>query len=204
MSRKFPHPFGEFKKRYATFKRTLPAIVSNIALNDFKDNFKRQGVRTGSGMTIKWRKRKHYLSNRKDRGRALLVKTGRLRRSLRAAPLPGVARVVTNVPYAQAHNEGANNRVQVQAHTRARYGTVKFMRKKGKGFAVYSAGSKQYIKQVDKNFRRRKFRAGTGHVRAHHRKMNIPARPFMITTQPLLNDIDTHIANQLDRLFSSI
>ena len=50
-----------------------------------------------------WRPRK-----KADTGRAILVKSGRLKRGIRAIPLSNLQeiKIGNDVPYAQAHNEG--------------------------------------------------------------------------------------------------
>lgn len=134
----------------------LPREVSNIAVEEFKFNFRLGGYRGDTGVVF-WKKRKYMT---RGKSRALLIKSGRLKRGIRAAPLPDRARVINDVPYARAHNEGFRGTVRVRAHRRGRYT-----------------------------------------VRAHKRKMNIPARPFMVTGQPLLNNIDKHIMTRLDEIW---
>lgn len=182
MSKRFTHPFGKIRQKYARLKSQLPAKASNIAVNEFKTNFVRGGYRVGMGMVRRWKLRKD--TGKRSQGRAILVGTGRLKRSLRAAPIAFYARVVTNVPYAKAHNEGTNERVNVKAHTRGRYSKNKVKRK----------GRNQTLTR----------RSGNSYVRAHKRKMNLPARPFMITTAPLLREINTMVSKEIDKLINSI
>lgn len=182
----FPHPFGMLAAKYRKLRGQLPLEVSNIAANEFKDNFKREGYRGDGGSTVKWKARK---SKQKGSKRGILTKSGRLRRSIRPAPTGGDARVITDVPYAQAHNEGFEGTVSVKAHKRTRYAKVK------EGTGVFS------IKTRKEKKRTKKVKAGTGKVKAHRRRMNIPARPFMITTEPLMKDIEQHVFDKLDKLF---
>lgn len=182
--RSFPNPFGELQRRYGQLKATLPAIVSNIAVNEFKENFRRQGYRDDSGAVVPWKKRKSKI----DAGRGILTKSGRLRRSLRSAPRPGEARVVTNVPYAKIHNEGFNGMESVRAHKRFSYKKQKV--KTGKK----TKAGKDRMKTV-------RVRNKVIRVRAHKRRMRMPARPFMITTKPLMDQIDARITNELQNLF---
>lgn len=102
--------------------------------------------------------------NSSRRGTKILIDTGRLRngityeigeRSLRIGPS-------RDIPYGEVHQRGFRGTVQVRSHNRA----VKPKRKKGVklgGSAFRSAGGK-----------------GVGFVRAHSRKMNIPARPYLV------------------------
>lgn len=161
MDKRFPHPFSKLASQYRDLRRKLPVQVSAIATADFKENFIRQGYQGKVGV-VKWKQRKY---NKRGKGRAILVKSGRLKRSIRPSPTFDHARVISNVPYAQAHNEGFKGTVRVPAHRRKS--------RKGKLYRV-------------KSFRR---------------SVNIPARPFMITTDPLLNDIEKHVFNQLETIF---
>lgn len=103
MGNNFPNPFKEWQRLYIKWRNELPDAISTIAVNEFKNNFREGGWRQGAGVT-KWKERSKKDKNPKKR--ALLVKTGRLKRSLRKMPDYMHARVVTNVPYAQIHNEG--------------------------------------------------------------------------------------------------
>lgn len=133
----FPHPWSKMAQDYRRAKAQLPDQISHIALLDFKENFRRQGTRDDGGGTKAWAKRKRNKS-KADATRAILTKSGRLKRSLRKKPLPGQARVITNVIYAQRHQEGDDD---------------------------------------------------------------MKARPFMITTKPLLADIEEHVFKKLDKIF---
>lgn len=116
----FPHPIGRLAKLYRELRRRLPVTVSALALNEFKANFRQQGYKQSGESVTKWEKRKK--DTEKDKGRGLLIKSGRLRRSLRPNPTADMARVSTNVPYAQIHNEGGtiSKTVSVKAHLRKR------------------------------------------------------------------------------------
>jgi phage gpG-like protein len=165
MASNFPHPFKKFKEDLTAYVKDLPMIVSGIAEKEFVENFKRQGYRTKSGV-VKWKKRKKETT--KDEGRALLIKRGRLRRGFKKRPTSGVAKVINDVPYAAAHNQGDKSSVSVGSSER------RIKKKKGKVVSV----------------------------RAYTRKNNLPARPFMITTEPLLKDIEKKVINDLKAIFN--
>lgn len=77
----------------------LPRLIGNEMLNFSKDRFKDQAWHDNQREA--WPKRKDSSS------RALLIKTGRLRRSIRIVSASKSAVVIgTDVPYAQIHNEG--------------------------------------------------------------------------------------------------
>jgi phage gpG-like protein len=167
MANKFPHPFHDLEKKLKTYKSKLPMKVSGIAEKDFKDNFTRQGVRGKSGNIIKWKKRKNESEKRK--GRAILIKSGRLRRGNKKRPDATHARVINDVPYAEAHNEGSKETVNVKAFTR-----------------------------------RSKLSKKPSEVKAHSCKNNLDARPFMVTTEPLLDEINKQTGNDVDEIFKSV
>lgn len=81
-------------------------IMGNDALNHFKSSFTNQGF-TDEGLS-KWKPRKRSKRRGKsDSSRAILVKSGTLKRSLikESTGLHSV-KITTNVPYAIFHNEG--------------------------------------------------------------------------------------------------
>lgn len=187
MGGNFQNPFSEVRRRYARFKDDLPAIISNLASNTFKENFRRQGYEADTGGVVRWKKRA-VVKGKADSSRGILTKSGRLRRGIRPSPQPGMARVVNSVPYAQVHNEGEKGTVRVKAHKRYQWKTGKI---KGKG---KTKTGKQRMKSV-------KTRVGVSRVKAYKRKMNMPARPFMITTKPLLHRIEKRVDLGLQALF---
>jgi len=87
-------------KDLRSFFRTVHRVVGRIDVNFYKDSVKRQGY-IDKGLE-RWEKRK-----RPDRGRAVMVKSGRLRRSIRVIRVtPGAVTVGTDVPYGKIHNQG--------------------------------------------------------------------------------------------------
>ena len=77
--------------------RTLKDIRVEL-LEEFDRNFEREAFFNG-----RWARRKHH----DEQSRGLLVRTGTLRRSLRAEVTPRRSvRFFTDVPYAAIHNEG--------------------------------------------------------------------------------------------------
>lgn len=114
--------FPDFSKKQITasrFFKKLPDLAGNMALNFFNDSWRRQGFI--DNRMERWPKR--YTAE----GRRLLVKTGRLRRSLRMRTKGSRVIIYTDVPYAQAHNEGLQTRmtVTVKSHKRrTRNGTT--------------------------------------------------------------------------------
>lgn len=100
--------FPDFRKDQMQLEeifRNLPAWAANAALNFSKDSWRRGGWI--DQRFERWPRRKKSLSGADDAGRAVLVKSGRLRRSLRLRVGPTWFEIGTDVPYARAHNEGA-------------------------------------------------------------------------------------------------
>jgi phage gpG-like protein len=109
--------FNEHKKiamAKREFLKTLDQMVpvmGNDALNHFKDSFQNQGFTNET--TEKWKPRRR--PDRKRPGRAILIDTGRLRRSLRYSRLKQyTVQIQSNVPYANRHNEGLDGMTQRQ------------------------------------------------------------------------------------------
>lgn len=182
MSNQFPHPFKFVITEYRKMRAKLPREVSNIAVAEFKQNFVLEGYRGANGNTW-WKKRKHDTT--KSRGRKILSGTGRLKRGIQPEPTFDKARVINAVPYAKAHNEGFKGTEHVRSYYRNR------TRKTRIGSGRFS------IKTHKEGHRTVTQVTGRIKVKAHRRKMILPARPFMITTEPLLNNIDKHILNKL-------
>lgn len=78
----------------------LSYSVGNVARNHFLDNFKNKGFVNGG--VLAWKKRKDSRNTR-----SLLVKTGRLKQSIRVKRYNSNEVVIgTDTPYASYHNEG--------------------------------------------------------------------------------------------------
>ena len=80
----------------------LPRIIGNEVVNFSKESFRRQGWQDAGFKRWKPRKSK----SRKDRGRAILVKSGDLRRSIRKSVQRKKVIISSNLPYAAVHNYG--------------------------------------------------------------------------------------------------
>ena len=106
----------------AAFKRLFnnaPRAVGAMAVNLFKDNFSKEGFQDDEGDVQKWQERK----NDPDPGRGILMKTGKLRDSIRV--VRATSRVVTigsRLAYAKIHNEGYRGGVSVRGFHRTRNG----------------------------------------------------------------------------------
>ncbi len=84
-------------------KRNIPVLVSNNSKNFFLQSFRNQGFTDNS--LEKWQKRDNR--SRRNSGRAILVDTGALRRSIKVSQSSFNKIVITsNLPYAAVHNYG--------------------------------------------------------------------------------------------------
>lgn len=163
-------PLEELERRFKSVAVRLPLLMGNEVVNFALDNFKRQGF-LGDSLQP-WRPRKNpnkWGQAPKRNSRAILVDTGRLRRSIRVVRSNWQEIVIgTDVPYAKAHNEGLRiGEIQkVKQHTRkiTKIGIVKTISQKKKTKIEF--GRKQ---------------TGTTTVAAHTRRVNqnIPARRFL-------------------------
>lgn len=108
------HNFDQIVKSYKQFKKTLPQAIGTEAVNFAKDNFRRQGFQDIG--VRKWKKRKP--GSQRNKGRGILIDTGKLKRSIRITRITGSRVYIgSNVIYAQIHNEGG--RIKGSANVRA-------------------------------------------------------------------------------------
>lgn len=164
--------------------------MATVAQNFFVGSFQRQGWY--DGLTLKrWTPRKGEKWRRKKKGRrgnrAILIKTGRLRRSIkiRSARFQKII-IATDVAYAAAHNYGYKGAVSVRSHTRRQYRRVR----------------EEYTTKTGKQRTRRKKVVNSSHtVRQHTRKMNLPQRQFMGHSPMLDRKLNKVIERQMEYLF---
>lgn len=161
MSNDLGKDFQNFYKKVQQNLSRFPLLAASEAQNFFLDSFRQQawmGERTEP-----WAKRKE--NAKRNKGRALLVDTGRLKRSIRIKQANWSAVVIaSDVPYASVHNEGYRGTQTVGAHGRT--GTrVVATRYKKDGTASKSG--------------RRRVRTSLHQVSVHTRHQNIPRRRFM-------------------------
>lgn len=161
----------------------LPQVMGTIAMNYFKDSFKRQGWRDRS--LTPWAKRK--AGSPRNKGRAILISSGRLRNSIRIQQAdPRMTVIATSVPYAEAHNEEVNKTVAVKRYTRHTYTREKEQYTTRKG----TTRSRTLRKQ-----------SGDIQVSAHSRKMNLPQRQFMGESEIMFRKIDQAVIRAVDKVF---
>lgn len=158
--------------------KDLPALLGAEALSSINTNFRSQ-----SFFGSPWPARKAQKGNE---GRALLVQSGRLRRSFKLENSGLTVTIFTDTPYAEIHNEGGtiSGTANVAAYERTTSETNE----------VSAPGARKPKYQKEKT--------GSHQVKAHTRKINlaIPQRQFM-GEHP---DLDKKFIQLLDREFDSI
>lgn len=103
MSNPLDNKLKSLEKSIKGIINKTPRAVGSLASKHFRESFNKQGF-DDNGLR-KWVKRKNERA--KDKGRAILVKTGRLQHSIRVRRANTQEVVIgTNVPYARYHNEG--------------------------------------------------------------------------------------------------
>lgn len=151
------------EEHFRQVMQSAPRVLGNMAVNFYLDRFRYQNWIGAT--TEPWRQRK--ANKGRNSGRALLVQSGRLRRSIRITRITGsTVAIGSDVPYARAHNEGFKGSVSVKAFTRNKY------TKEKTGSGKFSKSGKERMKTVQRI-------SGTVSVKAHTRKMNLPRRQFM-------------------------
>jgi phage gpG-like protein len=130
------------------------------------------------------------IKGQKLSGQVLKVQTGRLRRSINwkyVETETGVeARVGTNVEYARFHEFGFNGTVNVKEHIRNKKLVVKV-----RGQATYDKNGKMRLGRL----RKMELIGDAYTVKAHTRKVNMPARPFLRSSMAdMRSDIESRIA----------
>lgn len=186
----YTYDWGVLRPRFRKVREELPLQMAAVAQNFFVGSFQRQGWY--DGLTLKrWTPRKGEKWRRKKKGRrgnrAILVKTGRLRRSIkiRSARFQKIV-IATDVDYAAAHNYGYKGTVSVRSHTRRRYNREK----------------EEYTTKTGKQrTRTNKVVKSSYTVRQHTRKMNLPQRQFMGDSPMLDRKLNKVIERQMEYLF---
>ncbi|MAX81737.1 MAG: hypothetical protein CL843_16365 [Crocinitomicaceae bacterium] len=172
--------FSKSLPKYNRFREKLPLVASEIFANQFEEHFRKEGYYDENGSFHKWKPCK------KGGSRGILQKSGRMRRSLKAAPIRDEARVVTDVSYFEAHDKGFEGTVKVKAHKRKRFKTSK----------------EEYTTRTGKT-RKKTVKRETGaiEVKSHSRKMNLPKRQIFSDAKPAYDELEQHIFDSLDEIF---
>ena len=97
-------PLDRETKALENLIRRLPKLAGNMAVNFYKESFRNQGFTDKSYK--RWEPRKRT-DRRQTNNRAVLTRSGNLRRSIRLISSNARSvRIGTDEVYAEAHNEG--------------------------------------------------------------------------------------------------
>ena len=167
--------------------RELPGLVGAVVLNSIDNNF-----RSESFFGQAWAPRKVGKGNE---GRAILVQTGRLRRSFLLETSGLTITIFTDTPYAQIHNEGGT--ITGTANV------AEYARRVMTNSEISTPLRKDGKRDERFNKRNQKTSGGTQTVRAHTRNVNltIPQRQFMGEHPALDNDIKTLLDKEITAIF---
>lgn len=169
--------FQGISKKARTVLESSLIQIGNEAKNHFVGSFRLQGFQDKT--VEKWKPRK---KEDKRAGRAILVKSGDLRRSIRRENLNKMklsVTIATDLPYARIHNEGG------VINKSERAATINFKIKKD--------GTSRFTKQKKANFQQ------DVTIGAH--SINIPKRQFIGGSFVLNQKVKKTITSRLDKLF---
>ena len=174
---------------------TLAGDVGFHTEKFFRASFKNQGFT--DKIFIPWKKKKGGKKTRsfgdggKIAGKAILVKSGNMRRQVyRTQSSQGqnfVLEFGNTVPYFKVHNDGFKGTVTIPEHTRRLFTKVKtkFVTKKGKTQNTTVKTQKAVVK-----------------VSSHSRKMDIPRRRVIGPSVVLSKEIETMMAKTGNKLLT--
>lgn len=169
---------GLEQKARASFEASL-ILIGNEARNHFKQSFINQGFEDKS--VEKWQPRKVEDKSKKG-NRAILVKSGHLRNSIRLETINKAnlsVRIATRLPYAQIHNSGG------VINKGVRTGQIYFRIKKD--------GTSRFAKKRNSNFQQKAvFDSHT---------INMPKRQYIGNSFVLNQKIKRILYNQMSKIF---
>ena len=181
-------PLKEVEQHFKEVMLYAPGMLGNDAVNFFLDRFKEQAWLGDSREP--WKKRKvnsNWGKTPRNNGRAILIDIGRLRRSVRITSVHAMSVTIgSDVPYAQAHNEGSRLGLiqSVKSYTRKinKTGIVKITSLKNRS-----------------NIKFGRSQMGQTTVKAHTRKINqnIPRRQFMGSSPYLTKQLERRLTAEL-------
>lgn len=186
-------PIKQVEQHFKRVMQYAPVMLGNDAVNFFLDSFKYQAWRGANGWES-WKPRKvnsKWGKTKRNKGRALLVDTGKLRRSIRIVEAHFMQVTIgTDVPYARAHNEGV------------RLGEIQnvkgYWRKQNRTERVRIGKSDRY---KDKRVYDRNVWVGQ-----HTRRINqnIPRRQFMGDSPYLTRQLNRRLEAELSKALRTI
>ena len=133
-----------FGRELRGYLRKLPREMGRAVVAESADNFRRQGYENEAGAAVAWEPRKQQDYSRRrgrrvpnPRQRAILIKTGRLRRSVRIVATTATSVTVgSSEPYAEAQQEGNGKLPARPFITLGRSGKAKLVKKISAGITA--------------------------------------------------------------------
>jgi phage gpG-like protein len=171
----------------SSLKTKLPSMVGSEAVNFFQENFRKQGFQGDNGLE-KWPERSDQ--SKKNKGRAILVKSGIMRRAITKRFMGGSVTVYVGSPaneYADIHNFGFRGVQYVKPHKRV--ATIKTKVKGG----YMGLGQKQKSKTLS-------LMGARHNVSGFGRRMNMPKRQFIGNSKVLNQRINKLIVRELTKI----
>lgn len=172
-------------RRMISTARTIPSRAATVAVNFTKARFRAQNWLDQTAEP--WEKRKRKKRETRADKRNVLVKSGRLLRSIRKLSANSDRAIIgTDVPYAQVHNDGGDVKAtynvsshQVRSHRRAAH-----TRERG--------GRTESVKSQT---------VAAHNVRAHRRTVNfkMPQRQFLGNSSTMNRDIERMMTTEFNK-----
>lgn len=146
--------FARMLRAYNRFRSRAPRFIGTVAVKHFKQSWRRQAWLNDSGRRERWKPRQRRRGDRSRRG--TLVKTGRLRRSIRITSVSShQVRVGTSVHYARIHNEGGRIRATQSVDSHRRRAHTRLQR--GKRVKVSETTVSAHSRRIDIDMPQRQF-----------------------------------------------
>ena len=173
----------EINRKFKAVLLTLPAKVGAVMLDFTSKRFRQQNWYDTA--PIPWHPRKTKKGKGNDATRALLVKSGRLKRASKITRLtPNSATIGNDTPYAKVHNEGINSTVQVKAHSRKMF-------------------KKTSVKEDGKRAKKVSTLTGSVQVKAYSKKMRMAKRQFIGNSFELNHQIERLMKFEILKIFGN-
>lgn len=185
--RKPDHPFDDLNRGFNKVWNSLAQDVSIMASQEFQENFYRGGYQDLTGSFHPWKARQLNVGAK----RAMLIGRGRLVRSIKPVPTKGIARVVASEPYAAIHQKGGE--IKITPKMRKFFWAMHYKYRKRKARRVKdSLAPKRKENSIAAYWKALALKKGS---------IIIPARPYMVTSKRIVDNVNDHVFDKLNKLF---
>jgi phage gpG-like protein len=186
----------DINKLQAKFNELLPKILTKV--EKIVLIYTMKAFKTASWDGKAWEKRKASSQTKsdrrqKDKPRALLIKSGNLRRSVIVFSKGNEITILSDMPYSEIQNQGGTiNHPGGTPYTFGKDGKAKFIGRKKADELEAKAERKSKNSQITNS---RRFRVTKPH------KIEIPMRQFIGESNELNNQIEEVIAKEIEQIF---